>query len=357
MEQRLIVTADDFGACHYIDNGIREAIKAGVVSSVAAMVNFSPRDASHPHGEYPGSINAIKSLIKDIQTHPDYAKRRNVRVGLHFNFHAGFPAYPNRKEVKSLLSKKHKVQGKAVFRTIEEFNPAMIKTEVVAKELRAQYSLFHAGLGYVPDHFSSHFPLIFMTPRFFDVVCEIASPLNIPIRNPFVVWQTKNKEKDKTNRATLKEIKSFFKQRSKTRKLKFKRALKLIKTVNDTLLERWKQRNFAALTKHEILFADNVNVHMYGNGDKVDCVDNVLTRRLPFHPAWYKKDKGMPIVTEMITHVGHGDYDPMQIPRGIDENYFSGRSNELKSILKNSELKTAKLFNYKYAFRYKERGT
>ena len=137
MEHRLVITADDFGACNYIDNGIREAIKAGVVSSVAAMVNFPPRDASHPHGAYKGSIQAIKDLIKDVQTSPDYeqARRRDVRIGLHFNFHAGFPVHPRKEEVKSLLSKKHKVQDQPVFKTIEEFNPSKIEKKEVIKEL------------------------------------------------------------------------------------------------------------------------------------------------------------------------------------------------------------------------------
>lgn len=357
MEHRLIVTADDFGACHYIDNGIREAIKAGVVSSVAAMVNFEPRGADHPHGEYPGSINAIKSLIKDIQTHPDYAKNRHVRVGLHFNFHSGFPVYPNREKVKSLLSKKNKVQGKAVFKTIEEFNPSKVEKREVIKELHAQYSHFYAGLGYVPDHLSSHFPIIFMTPELFEVVCMLAKPLDIPIRNPFLIWQTKNEGKQSPHRAALLQTKKFFKKRSKTKHLGLKRAIRLIDTLNDTILNGWKRKNIRSMKKHQIPFADYVNVHLYGNGHEAGCIGNVFNHLLPFHPEWYKRETDTPIVTEMITHVGHGPYNPLHIPRGIDEGYFSGRSNELSSIINNPQLKAAKLFNYKYAFRFKDKIT
>ncbi len=351
MEHRLIVTADDFGACHYIDNGIREAIKAGVISSVAAMINFEPRDANHPHGEYPGSIQAIKSLINDIQHHPDYAKRRNVRVGLHFNFHAGCPVYPDKSKVKSLLSTKNKIQGKPIFKTIEEFNPSKIEKREVIKELHAQYSKFYSGLGYIPDHFSSHFPIIFMTPDFFDSVCTLAHQLNIPIRNPFLIWQTKNEGKNSPHRNALIQTKKFFKKRSKTKHIDLKRAIKLIDTLNDTILNGWKRKNIRAMKRHQIPFADYVNVHLYGNGHEPTCVDNIFNHLLPFHPECYQRDATTPIVTEMVTHVGKGAYNPAQVPNGIDENYFSGRSNELKNIINNEALKKTKLYNYKYAFR------
>lgn len=353
MKHRLVVTADDFGACDYIDNGVREGIKAGVVSSVAAMVNFPPRDANHPHGAYKGSIQAIKDLINDVQTSPEYelARKRDVRIGLHFNFHSGFPVFPRKEKVKSLLSKKHKVLGQPVFKTIEEFNPDKVKKEEVIKELAAQYSLFHASLGYIPDHFSAHFPLIFMTPEFFETVCQLAKPFNIAIRNPFLIWQTKNDGKNSANRKTLKATKKFFKKQSKTKHIDLKRAIKLVNTLDDTLLNGWKKKNIQAMKKQDIRFADYVNVHLYGNGKNSDCVDNVLNHLLDFHPEWYEKPSDAPVVTEMVVHLGIGDYNPAQVPRGIDENYFGNRHKELKRVLNNSKLKDFKLYNYKYAFR------
>lgn len=350
MEHRLIVTADDFGACDYIDNGIKEAVKAGVVSSVAALVNFEPRDSSHPYGAYKGSIPALKELVHDIKHSPDYKKARHVRVGLHFNFHAGTPVYPHESKIKSLLTRK-KVNGKRLFKTIEQFNPDKVDIREVIKELHAQYSTFFHGMGHAPDQLSSHFPIIFMTPEFFEAVCMLAKPLKIPIRNPFLIWQTKNDQKKSDNFHVLKDTKKFFRKKSKTKHIGLKRAIKLIDTLDDTILSGWKRKNLKAMQKFEIPFADYVQCHVYGNGHNSDCVENVLNHLLAFHPQWYKKPDNQAAVTEMVVHLGTGDFNPTQVPSGIDENYFVGRQNELNRILQNSKLKRMKLHNYKTAFK------
>ena len=67
MNQRIVVTADDFGACNFIDDGVKKAIHAGVVSSVAVMVNFEERDENHPYGAYQGSMKAIKELAEEVR--------------------------------------------------------------------------------------------------------------------------------------------------------------------------------------------------------------------------------------------------------------------------------------------------
>jgi len=350
MEHRLIVTADDFGACDYIDEGIKEAIQAGVVSSVAAMVNFEPRGKNHPYGAYKGSIPAIQELVHDIQYSPLYKKNRKVRIGLHFNFHAGSPVYKYPKQIKNLLHRRRKVNGHPIFKTIEQLDPGKVKDNEVIKELHAQYSKFYSGLGFAPDHLSSHFPILFMTPRFFESVCHLAQPLSIPIRNPFLIWQTKNESKNSPNKADLSKAKRFFKKRSQTKQLGIKRAIRLIDTVNNTLLSGYRRKNIAALKEYNIPFADYINCHMYGNGANEDCVENVLGNLLSFHPEWYDKPKRAPVVTEMVTHVGKGKYKPEKIPSGIDPSYFKGRGEELESILNNKQLKRKKLYNYKTAF-------
>ena len=275
MDHRVIATADDFGACDYIDNGIREAIKAGVISCISSFINFEPRTASHPYGKYKGSLQAIKDLMDDLQNDPTYAKNRGIRVGLHFNFHAGNPVYPFEKKIKSLLLNK-KVDGKKVFKNIEKFNPSKVERKEFVKELHAQYSKFFNRLGFAPDHFSSHFPIIFMTPEFFEDVCSLARPMDIPIRNPFLVWQTKNEPRKSANRDKLKGIKKFFKERSKTKEIGLKRAIQLADTLDDTILNGWKNKNIRSLRKNEIEFPDYTNCHLYDNGRNMDAVQNML---------------------------------------------------------------------------------
>lgn len=350
MEHRLIVTADDFGACDYIDNGIKEAIQAGVVSSVAAFINFEPRVSTHPHGAYKGSIAAIQELIKDINQDPLYKNNRKVRIGLHLNFHAGSPVYPHHNQIKNLLHRKKRVQGKPIFKTIEQFDPGKMKDAEVIKELYAQYSKFYSELGFAPDHLSSHFPILFMTPRFFESVCMLAKPLSIPIRNPFLIWQTKNESKTSPNKKELSNVKRFFRKHSQTKELGIKRAIRLIDTLNNTLLSGYKRKNIAALKQYQIPFADYINCHMYGNGANENCVNNILSKLLSFHPEWYEKKKRAPIVTEMVTHVGKGTYKADKVPSGIDAGYFEGRRAELNRITDNKMLKRKKLYNYKSAF-------
>lgn len=348
MEHRVIATADDFGACDYIDNGIREAIKAGVISCISSFINFEPRKSTHPYGKYKGSVQAIKELQYDLKHSPEFAKNRNVRVGLHFNFHAGNPVYPYENKIKSLLVNK-KVDGKKVFKKIEKFNPNRIEKTEFAKELHAQYSKFYHQLGFAPDHFSSHFPLIFMTPQFFEVVCGLASPMSIPIRNPFLVWQTKNEPKNSPNRNKLINIKKFFKQKSKTKEIGLKRAIRLADTLDNTILNGWKNKNIAALKKHGIDFPDYTNCHLYDNGTDPEAVKNMLNNLADFHPAHYKKNNAKPIVTEMIIHVGTGRFNPAKVPNGIDSTYFKGRTEELARVTNERPLIKRKLYNYKSA--------
>ncbi len=348
MDHRIIVTADDFGACDFIDNGIREAIRADVVSCISTFINFEPRDDSHPYGAYKGSIQAVKDLLRDIKDPSIFPNTPDIRVGLHFNFHAGSPVFPHEDKIESLLLDR-KVNGRRIFRNIEKFNPSKVDQKEFNKELQAQYSRFFNELTFAPDHFSSHFPIIFMTPEFFEDVCSLAKPLRIPVRNPFLVWQTKNEPKDSPNREKLKTIKGFFKKKSKTKQIDLKRAIKLIDTLNDTVLNGFKTKNIRSLNKHGIDFPDYTHCHLYGNGSDVEAVRNMINNLPDFRPSHYKKPPGKPIVTEIITHVGRGEFDENKVPHGIDSTYFGGRHEELERVTTSNELIQRKLFNYKSA--------
>ncbi len=71
--RRLIVNADDFGLSALVNEGLEEAIAAGVVTSVSLMVNT------------PGFDDAVRRAA---------AFRGRMRVGLHLNLTAGAPVAP-----------------------------------------------------------------------------------------------------------------------------------------------------------------------------------------------------------------------------------------------------------------------
>lgn len=71
---KIIFTADDYGACDYIDSGIEIALKEKRINSVAAFTCF------------PDSHDRIENLIRFRKDNGlDFA------IGLHFCVTAGFP--------------------------------------------------------------------------------------------------------------------------------------------------------------------------------------------------------------------------------------------------------------------------
>src|ERR1044071_629700 len=71
---KLILTADDYGACDYIDSGIIKGLRERRINSVAAFVCF------------PDSHERIEKLLK-------FRKEEGLDfgIGLHFSATAGFP--------------------------------------------------------------------------------------------------------------------------------------------------------------------------------------------------------------------------------------------------------------------------
>ena len=79
--RRLIVNADDFGLTAGVNEGIQDAVEAGVVTSTTMMVNT------------PGFGDAVRRAA---------GLRDRLSVGLHFNLTTGAPVAPA-SEVPSLV--------------------------------------------------------------------------------------------------------------------------------------------------------------------------------------------------------------------------------------------------------------
>ncbi|MEO1261814.1 MAG: ChbG/HpnK family deacetylase [Bacteroidota bacterium] len=394
MDHRVIVTADDFGACNFIDDGIREALKKGMVSSVSALINFEPRTKDHPHGEYEGSVSAVKRLLHDLNHNDKYKLSRNVRIGLHFNFHAGSPV-SDPGEIEDLLEfretvfkrkkrGRHKGQpkinfkgekkvkrnkkdrpieiaGKPIFKLVDDFNPSAISIKQFKKELLAQYNKFEQSFGFDPDHLSCHFPVIFMAPKMFKEVCKLAKDVRkgkepVPVRNPILVWQNSKKWVPESEKEDLKKSKKFWKDHSEARKeVDLKTKLANADKLFDIFLNKWRKKAIKNLNENKVSFPDYTNCNLYGNGGKQSkIIRNIIERRLDFRPKIYKKSDDKPLTTEIIVHLGKGNLEKakMMAPNGINADYFAGRARELDALLSSKDLVRVKTENNLLHFQF-----
>lgn len=125
MKQKVIFTADDYGAFDFIDQGIESAVAAGQINSVAAFANTE------------GAADKILQLQGRF---PD------LEIGCHFTLTSGKPVLPPT-VVPSLVED-------GLFRSYQEFSYRMTEQEVEA-ELQAQLEVFEKAK-VPPRHLSSH---------------------------------------------------------------------------------------------------------------------------------------------------------------------------------------------------------
>jgi chitin disaccharide deacetylase len=145
--QRLIINADDFGMSPEINSGIKQGIKAGVLTSVSVMVNMPYFD------------DAVRFLKK----HPE------VKVGLHFNITEGTPLlWPS--QVSTLLREDNDFCSLPV--ATLRFCLGQISLDEAKAELVAQYAKLSAT-GLKIAHIDSHHHIHLFPPLFY-LVCNFA---------------------------------------------------------------------------------------------------------------------------------------------------------------------------------------
>lgn len=177
---KLILTADDYGACDYIDSGIIKALKERRLSSVAAFVCF------------PDSHERIEKLIR-------FRKDEGVdfSIGLHFSATAGFPltaAKTLRRDAKD---------PKSPFKSPERFFDGTTYSRAeVGEEIEAQVHALEAILhdaGYDKttkqiDSISNHHGVVYIDNFLFRDYIRVAEFYGIPIRSP-QPWSTSKLKK------------------------------------------------------------------------------------------------------------------------------------------------------------------
>ena len=156
--KKIIVTADDFGMCRYVNNAIIDLVDFGTLTSTNVLTNMYALD----------DIEKLKN-------------RSNVSVGIHWNITSGKPV-SNPEEIPTL------VDGDGRFHSLVKFKKLVrlrkISKADIEKELRAQYLRFYESYGKTASYWnthenSSHVKVVF------DICCKLGVEYHIPATRVF----------------------------------------------------------------------------------------------------------------------------------------------------------------------------
>lgn len=171
---KYILTADDYGACDFIDEGIIKAIKAGKINSVACFaVPFDKEDQLE---------RRIKKLLA-------LKKNYEFAIGLHFSSTAGRPNDETIFLHGNSLTEFDYEQKRHYFKTAHNYhfnsvNISELKTELISQITRLQSVLEDEQI----DSLSNHHGLVYMNTKLFRPYAEVAHAYGIPVRSP-VIWR------------------------------------------------------------------------------------------------------------------------------------------------------------------------
>lgn len=177
---KIILTADDYGACDYIDSGIMIALKERRINSVAAFTCF------------PDSDERIEKLIRLRKD-----EGLDFVIGLHFSATAGFPLTA----AKSLRANPN--DPKSPFKGPEKFfDGSNYVRKELQDEMEAQLHYLEAVLhdsGYDKvtkqvDSISNHHGVVYIDNHLFRDYIRVAEFFGVPIRSP-QPWSTSKLKK------------------------------------------------------------------------------------------------------------------------------------------------------------------
>jgi predicted glycoside hydrolase/deacetylase ChbG (UPF0249 family) len=164
--KKIILTADDYGACNFIDDAIIKAIKERKINSVAAFVT------------YPDSQIRVRRLT-ELQEE-ETAKGNHFGIGLHFSITAGWAvtrkfttlSYPNGTD--------------AIFRDAYDYPFRFVSKLEMQEELDAQIKLLASWLGSADriDHVSNHHGVTYVDTDMFQCYAQVVQAFRIPMRSP-----------------------------------------------------------------------------------------------------------------------------------------------------------------------------
>jgi len=301
--KRIILTADDYGACNFIDDAIIKAILERKINSVAVFVTF------------PDSETRVKRLFA-LQKE-EAAKGNRFGIGLHFSLTAGWAvtrrpttlSYPNGND--------------GLFRDAYNYPFNFVSRLEMQEELGAQINLLRQWLGGsldAIDHVSNHHGVTYIDSDMFRSYAQVVDSHKIPMRSPlnWSVSGLKYKDFDPL-------IPSIPLARQGIK-------LRWMDKLADALPARIKERVDYA-SQRNIKFPFCVNDTFYGQ----PFYDNLDFLLLQFNDPLLSNATNN--CAEMMFHLGDYENSPhYPVPSekietdGIDQHYYGNRKLELRAL-------------------------
>ena len=176
MENKVILTADDYGICNRIDNGIIKGVKAKRITAVSAVVTHET------------SVERIKRLLKLQKEEAD--KGFHFGIGLHLSLTSGMPLY----RVDGLPSSLADPENADYFRDANFYEFKDVESHHLREELSMQLEQLADIIGKENiDHITNHQGLVYFDKRFFNEYAQTAASWSVPMRSP-MSWYRKFKQ-------------------------------------------------------------------------------------------------------------------------------------------------------------------
>lgn len=328
-KRNIIITADDYGCCDYIDRGIIKGIGKGVISCVSAFINFEPRAKGERGGAYKGSIEAIKELL---------ALFPNFPIGLHLTINAG-TSISKLGEVEDLL-RPNKIDGKHYFKSFGAFDPNIYFEQKVMKQIQTEVE---AQINYYKsefkaknlNHLSCHFGILFHFEKILKEILKIPDFKKVPIRNPVLSFQIPV-SKEEAKKREIKKMQKFFRSKSKMRIEGLSNVLRWSDTLDKFVKiageGRSVNRRLKLLQKNGTRFPEYTLDYLYRRQKDFKNMAVPIGKLSTEKPDYYlNPNKNSPLY-EFIAHVGSGKL-PETGPVGVNKSYFRSRALELKRLI------------------------
>lgn len=282
-ERFLIITADDYGASLNINNGIKQAAKEDLITTISALTNF------------PESLATLKSLSEEYP---------NIGIGVHLNITTGKP-------VSDPFLVPTLVKADGNFYTINEILPHLrnISLDELRIELLAQIQQLSA-YGIRIDHLSDQHGILSLYPPFFNIIIELAKEFNVPLRSPVIASMKYPGifPHSFMKQEVYKRLKSFLLSNPGT----------AFSYVTDFQFREINNRT-RKLDREGVLYPDVLIDYFYGNPTATNL--KYIMENLP------------PGINELVLHLGTEERQN-QYPCGLDVSYFPKRELELMTVSK-----------------------
>ena len=302
----IILTADDYGACDFIDNGIIRALRLQKINTVTAFV-------THPDSE-----ERMRSLITLREELKQQTGSYTFNIGLHFSLTSGTALTGE----SSLTIDEAGNDGLFEFHEAKNYPFRKIRTDDLQNELTAQLDLLDQWLnGILIDHVTNHHGIVYLDLDFFDKYVNTISSYkdekyksNMPIRSP-MSWLKSDMHVWKNGMILVPILKQGI-------------ELGFWKRLEDLTKRKLKIREEEAYRleiNYPVFLADTI----YGLPYKENL--EFLMGQL----------KSKDYSTEFMFHLGHPGHavndmqktiDELIMPHGIDRGYFLNRTKELEAL-------------------------